>query len=126
MIVTVVPIETGFAHGAVGLAVQVKVRLPAVMSAGLGVYVVLCEAALANVPVPFVDHMPEGELVELAEIDTGPLPAHVVYGPPALLVGRRRIVSVAFEVAGLAHGAVGFEVHVSVRLPAALSAALGV
>jgi hypothetical protein len=36
------------------------------------------------------------------------------------------MVSVAFDVAGLAHGAVAFAVHVKVRVPAAMSAALGV
>jgi hypothetical protein len=51
---------------------------------------------------------------------------HVEYGPPALLVGAPWIVSVALDVAGLAQGATGSAVQVSVRLPAVMSAALGV
>jgi hypothetical protein len=42
-----------------------------------------------------------------------------------LLVGECWIVSVALPTAGLAHGAIGCAVHVSVRLPAATSDALG-
>ena len=36
------------------------------------------------------------------------------------------MVKVVIELAGLAHGAVGFAVHVNVTLPAVLSAVLGV
>jgi hypothetical protein len=75
------------AHGAIAFAVHVNVRLPAAMSPALGVYVVLADDALANVPVPFVDHVPPAELDEPAETATGPDVEHVVYGPPALLVG---------------------------------------
>jgi len=82
--------------------------------------------ALAKVPEPLVDHVPDVELVELAETAAGPLPAQVVYGPPALAVGTAWIVSVAFDVVGLAHGAMGFAVHVRVRVPTELSSALGV
>jgi hypothetical protein len=116
----------GLAHGAVGFAVQVNVTLPAVLSPVLGVYVVLADVALANVPVPLVLHMPDVEFVEPAAIATGPLPAHVKYGPPAPAVGATWIVSVAIDTAGLAHGAVGFAVHVNVRVPAVMSPALGV
>jgi hypothetical protein len=67
----------GLAQGAIGCAVHVNVRLPAVTSAALGVYVVFVAVAFANVPVPFVDHIPEDELDANAAIVTGPLPAHV-------------------------------------------------
>jgi len=87
---------------------------------------VLGDAALANEPVPLLDHMPEAEPVDVAITGTGPLPAHVVYGPLALLVGVGWIVSVALEVAGPPHGAVGFAVHVKVTLPSVLSLPLGV
>jgi hypothetical protein len=86
---------------------------------------VLCDAALPNVPVPLVDHVPDGELVDEAEMGTGPDVEHVEYGPPALLVGACWIESVVLDATGFAHGATGFAVHVSVRLPAATSAALG-
>jgi hypothetical protein len=87
---------------------------------------VLADEALPNVPVPFVVHKPEGEFVDVAEIGTGPLPAQVVYGPPALLVGPGWIVSVALDIAVPEHGAIAFAVHVNDTLPAVLSAALGV
>jgi hypothetical protein len=115
----------GLAQGAVGFADHVSVRMPAVMSAALGVYVVLAKVGLPNVPVPFDDHVPEAEFVEVAEMSTGAL-AQVVYGPPALAVGAPWMVSEAFDVAGLAHGAVGFADHVSMRVPAVMSAVLGV
>ena len=86
----------------------------------------LGEDGLANVPEPLVVHRPEPEFVEVAEIGTGPLPAHVVYGPPALLVGPGWIVSVALDIAVPEHGAIAFAVHVNVTLPAVLSAPLGV
>jgi hypothetical protein len=89
----------GLAHGATGFAVQVSMTLPAVLSAPLGVYVVLGEEALANIPVPLEVHMPEPEFIELAEMPTGPAPAHVLYGPPALLVGAACTMSTAaFDV----------------------------
>jgi hypothetical protein len=76
-IVSVVLDIAGLAHGATGFAVHVSITLPAVMSAGLGVYVVLWFIALANEPVPLDDHVPEPEFVELAEIRTGPDVLHV-------------------------------------------------
>jgi hypothetical protein len=113
-------------HGSVGAAVHVSILDPAAMSPALGVYVVLGEDALANVPEPVVVHRPEAEFVDVAMIGTGPLPAHVEYGPPALLVGPGWIVSVALDIAVPEHGAIAFAVHVNVTLPAVLSAPLGV
>jgi hypothetical protein len=78
MIVSVVPAVAALAHGAIGSEDHVSMTLPPELSARLGEYVVLCDVALPNEPVPLVDHMPEGELVELAEIATGPSPSHVV------------------------------------------------
>jgi hypothetical protein len=74
----------GVVHGPMPLAVHVSVTPGA--SPAAGVYVVLSDDALANVPVPLVDHMPEPELVELALIATV-VSAHVEYGPPAFAVG---------------------------------------
>jgi hypothetical protein len=39
---------------------------------------VLAKVALPNVPVPFDDHMPEAEFVDVALMATGPEPAHVM------------------------------------------------
>jgi hypothetical protein len=125
-IVSVAFDDTGFAHGAVAFEVHVNVREPAVMSAGLGVYVVVCEVALANDPLPFVDHVPDVEFVDVAAIGTGPDVEHVEYGPPALAVGVPWIVISALDAAGLEHGRIGAAVHVSMRNPAAMSPALGV
>jgi hypothetical protein len=87
---------------------------------------VLAEAAFANVPLPLLVHAPDVELDDEAEIATEGDVEHIVYGPPALLVGTPWIVNVAFPTAGAAQGAIGFAVHVSMRLPAVTSAALGV
>jgi len=105
-------------QGEIAIAVQVRITLPAMLSAALGVYVVESDVAFANEPEPLVVHMPDEKFVDVAEIATGPLPTHVEYGPPAKLVSVPWIVSVAFDTAGLAHGAVGFAVHVNVTLPA--------
>jgi hypothetical protein len=115
----------GLAQGAIAFAVHVSVRLPAVMSRALGVYVVLGVVVLPNVPVPLLDHVPEDEFEDEAEMETEDVVEQILYGPPALLVGAGWIVSVALPVAGVAHGAIAFAVHVSVRLPAVMSAALG-
>jgi hypothetical protein len=77
-IVNVVPIDTVLAHGAIGLEVHVSVTLPAESSARLGAYVVDCDETLPNVPVPLVDQEPPEEFDELAAMDTGPSPSHVV------------------------------------------------
>jgi hypothetical protein len=114
----------GLAHGDTGFAVHVNVRVPAVMSAALGVYVVLASVALPNVPVPLEDHMPDDECVDVAEISTGLL-AHVEYGPPALAVGVPWIVSVAFDAAVPVQGEIDIAVQVRITLPARLSPALG-
>jgi hypothetical protein len=87
---------------------------------------VLADAAFPNVPVPLVDHVPDAEFVDEAEIDTATVVEHVMYGPPALLVGRPWIVSSVPVLTALEHGRIGELVHVSVRLPTAMSAALGV
>jgi hypothetical protein len=70
--------------------------------------------------------MPVVEFVDVAAIATGPEVEHVEYGPPAFAVGAPWTVSVAFADTGLAHGAVAFDVHVRVTLPAVMSPALGV
>ena len=43
-------------HGFLGIAVNVNVTLPAVISAGLGVYMACKRPVLLNEPVPDVDH----------------------------------------------------------------------
>ena len=56
---------------------------------------------------------------------TAPLLEHVDWAAPALAVGAATIVKVFVEVA-LPHGALPVAVNVSVTLPDAISAALGV
>ena len=127
LIIVKVLVEVTLPHGALPVAVNVSVTLPAVISAALGVYVaVVNEFALANVPVPLDVHVIPVLLVALdpAVIFTAPELEHVVTAVPATAVAAWVIVSVLVEVA-LPQGALPVAVNVNVTLPAALSAALG-
>ena len=50
-------VEVAFPHGALPVAVNVSVTLPAVISAALGVYVGVNVVPLVNVPVPLVPQL---------------------------------------------------------------------
>jgi hypothetical protein len=73
-------------HGAVAPAVNVNMTLPAVMSAGLGVYVVTAALALPKRPVPLVVHRTD-DWFETVPFRFATEPAQMEYGPPVLAVG---------------------------------------
>jgi hypothetical protein len=82
-------------HGELGVDVKMSVTLPAVISAGLGVYVaVVKEVAFANVPVPLDVHVVVAALVALepAVIFTAPEFEQVVTAVPATAVGAPTMV----------------------------------
>jgi hypothetical protein len=68
LIVTVIASLTGV-QGPAGLpVVRVRVLVPAVMSAALGVYVVFRDVALAKVPVPLLVQITEGALPPIVPV----------------------------------------------------------
>src|SRR5512140_1777599 len=110
-------VEVAFPQGALPVAVSVKVTLPAVISAALGVYVAsVNEVALAKVPVPLELHVTPVLLVALepAVMLTAPEVEHVVTAVPATAVGAAVMVNVLVEVA-FPQGAL--PVAVSVKVP---------
>lgn len=129
-VIVIVLLEVAFAQPALPTAVNTSVRLPAVISAVLGVYVaVVRELAFAKVPVPLdVVQVILALLVALdpAVIFTAPVVEQVTTAVPATAVGAWLMVNVLFDVAFAAQGEFGVAVNVSVTLPAEISAALGV
>jgi hypothetical protein len=97
------------------------------LSAALGVYVVLVDAALAKVPVPVVVHVEEVADPPLAPVsDTVITEEHTFWSLPALTVATGLMVNVRASLTA-PHTVGGlFVVSVSVTLPADLSAPLGV
>jgi hypothetical protein len=73
-------------HGAVAPAVSVNIAEPLLRSPGPGVYVVIGEPLLANVPSPLVAHDTE-DWFETEPFRLANDPEQVEYGPPALDVG---------------------------------------
>jgi hypothetical protein len=109
------------------LAVNVSNTLPDDISEPLGVYVAAVkELALANVPVPLVDHVTPLVLFadEPVVILTAPSIEQVGIAEPALAVGAAVIVNVFVDVAAV-HEPALFAVSFIVTLPALISAALG-
>jgi hypothetical protein len=81
--------EVAFAHGGLPKAVSVRVTLPAVISAAVGVYVhKVNEVRLANAPKPDADQEIAGLFVTPAPevILTAPVLEQVVTGFPAFAV----------------------------------------
>ena len=103
----IVLVEIAFAHPALPVAVNVKILLPAVISAALGVYVqVVKEVAFAKVPVPFDVQVTPTLLLALepAVILTAPLLEQVAMAVPATAVAAAFTVIVTLDAEAV-HGA---------------------
>ncbi len=90
-------VDVAFEQLVLPVAVNVKVTLPAEISAALGVYVqVVSEVAFANKPVPLDVHVVPALFVELEPvvIFTAPLFEHVITAVPAFAVGAAFTVTV--------------------------------
>ena len=109
-------------------AVSVIVTLPAMVSAGLGVYVaVVNELAFAKVPVPLELQVIPDVLAALEPvvIFTAPVFEQVLIAVETAVAGPGLIVNI-FEEVAMEQVPFPFAVNVNVTLPAALSATLGV
>ena len=108
-------------------AVNVRVTLPAAISAALGVYLqVVNEFGLANVPVPLDVQVTVVWFVALEPAVTLKVPTEeqFVIAVPASTVIALLMVS-TFVAVALAQGAIPIAVNVNILLPAVISAALG-
>lgn len=127
-VIVIVLVDTAFAHAVFPVAVNVRILLPAAISAALGVYVhKVNELASVKVPVPFDDQIIPALLDALdpAVMFTAPVAEQVITGVPATAVGAGVIVSILVEIA-LGQGVLPKAVRVIVTLPAVISAAVGV
>ena len=118
--------EVTIEHGALPVAVRVRVTLPAVISAALGVYVGVKVVPPVKVPLPLVVQFTLTELGELAPVIATPPPVEQVdWFPPAFGAGAATMVKVLVEVT-LPQGEFPVPVKVRVTEPAVISPALGV
>ena len=109
-VIVIVLVDMASKHPAFPAAVNVRILLPADMSAALGVYVhKVKELASVKFPVPFdVQVMPEVFVaLDPAVILTAPVVEQVVTDVPAFAIGSGVIVRVLSDVTSAAQGEFG-------------------
>ena len=107
------------------MVVSVRVSVPAAISAAVGVYTAFSEAMLgAKVPAPPLHWPPPAPVTEPPSCTTALLEQTAI-GAPASATGAGRMVMVIWSVTGR-QSPFWVEVRVSVTVPRAISAGLGV
>ncbi len=107
------------------VVVNLKVTVPAAVSAALGVYVAAINVALLNVPLPVVVHIPPPALVVAPERVTTALLAQTVWFASASAVGASvKVITMSSKSAGQIP--VPVVVNLNVTKPVVVSVVLGV